>query len=217
VEATERSISPVITISVSGSAMMATSPTLRQMKKRFVECRKYGDTSAPKTTVPTISRTSIASQRTAARSGCRPGDSVAGTSSCGWKPRSDTRPPPRAERRRHAHGDEAVEGDRGDQQAARERLAPERRDVHHHERAVDRVQQQRAERGAEHGAAAAEDRHAADHDGGDHLELVADAGDRVDGAVQREPERPSEPGDRPAQDEREEHAPPHRDAGEPRG
>jgi hypothetical protein len=37
----------VITIRVSGSAMIATSPTFRQMKNRLVECRKYGETSAP--------------------------------------------------------------------------------------------------------------------------------------------------------------------------
>ena len=47
IDATERSISPVITISVSGSAMIATSPTFRQMKNRLVECRKYGETLAP--------------------------------------------------------------------------------------------------------------------------------------------------------------------------
>ena len=40
IEPTERSISPVITMNVSGSAMIAISPTLRPMKKRFVELRK---------------------------------------------------------------------------------------------------------------------------------------------------------------------------------
>ena len=47
IEATDRSISPVITISVSGSAMIATSPTFRQMKNRFVHSRKYGETWLP--------------------------------------------------------------------------------------------------------------------------------------------------------------------------
>ena len=47
IDATERSISPVTTMSVRGSARIATSPTFRLMKKRFVELRKYGDTLAP--------------------------------------------------------------------------------------------------------------------------------------------------------------------------
>ena len=89
--------------------------------------------------------------------------------------------------------------------APRERLAPERRHVHDDERAVDRVQEQRAERGAEDRAAAAEDRDAADDDRGDHLELVADAGDRVDRARSTTArQHPASPAIAAAQDEREE-------------
>ena len=47
IDATERSISPVMMISVSGSAMIAISPTFRPMKKRLVHSRKYGETLAP--------------------------------------------------------------------------------------------------------------------------------------------------------------------------
>ena len=66
----------------------------------------------------------------------------------------------------------------------------------------------------EDGAAAAEDRHPAYDDRGDHLELVADACDRVDRRVVGQPQGTGDPGDRTAQDEGEEHARPDRDAGE---
>ena len=80
---------------------------------------------------------------------------------------------------------------------SRECHAPERGDVHDDQCAVDRVQEERAESRAEDSAAAAEDRHAADDDCRDDLELVADAGDRIDRGVQRQPERSGHPGDPP--------------------
>ena len=40
IDATERSISPVMMIRVSGSAMIAISPTFEPMKKKFVQSRK---------------------------------------------------------------------------------------------------------------------------------------------------------------------------------
>ena len=40
IDATERSISPVMMIRVSGSAMIAISPTFKPMKKRLVDSRK---------------------------------------------------------------------------------------------------------------------------------------------------------------------------------
>ena len=184
IDATDRSISPVTTSSVSGSAMIAISPTFRQMKKRFVDCeevrrdgRAVSDRAAEQD-----ERGASPSARTMPRLAPR---LVAGSaaSSAGLRSsRSATGAPSRAQGRRHAHRDQAVEGDRADEQRARDGLAPEGRHVHDDERAVDRVQEQRAERGAENGAAAAEDRDAADDDGGDDLELVADAGDRVDRA-----------------------------------
>src|SRR6266850_7576137 len=95
-----------------------------------------------------------------------------GGSSLGWKPRSATASPPRAQRGRNPQRDQPVEGDRADEQGARERLVPVGGDLDDHERTVDRVQEQRAERGAEHGAATAEDRDTADDDRSDHLELI---------------------------------------------
>src|SRR5579885_1318383 len=190
VDATERSISPVTTMSVSGSAMIATSPTLRQMKNRLVGWRKYGDTSAPKAIVPPSTTRRSASQRA---SGPRTRHLA-------------TRPPPCAQGRRDPDRDQAVERDRREEQRARERLAPEGREVDDDARAVDRVEEERAQGGAEHRAAAAEDRDAADDHRRDHLELVAHPGDGVDRPVVRQPDGAREPGDAAAQDEREEHA-----------
>src|SRR5438132_7343647 len=127
-------------------------------------------------------------------------------SSPGLSSSSATGPPPRTQGGRDAQRDQPVEGDRADEQPAGESLAPERRDVHDDERAVDRVQKQRAERGAEDGTAAAEDRHAADDDRGDHLELVADAGDRVDRGEVGQPPGSGDSGDGAAQHEGEEDA-----------
>jgi hypothetical protein len=73
IDATERSISPVMTISVSGSAMIATSPTFRQMKKRLVDCRKYGETLAPNAIVPPSRSNRSVSQRTRNPRLCRLG------------------------------------------------------------------------------------------------------------------------------------------------
>src|SRR5262245_6385614 len=216
IDATERSISPVTTISVSGGAMIATSPTFRQMKKRLVECRKYGETEAPYAIVPPRTKSSRTSQRTTAPRLCRPGGRAPASSPGLRSSISATRPPPRPEGRRHAQRDQPVEGDCREQQAARDGLAPEGRDVDDDERAVDRVQEQRAERGAEDGAAAAEDRHAADDDGGDHLELVSDAGDRVDRAVVGQPDGAGQPGYAAAEHEGEEDARANRNAREPR-
>ncbi len=47
IDATDRSISPVMTISVSGSAMIATSPTFSRMKKTFPDVKKYWDALFP--------------------------------------------------------------------------------------------------------------------------------------------------------------------------
>src|SRR6478609_3399608 len=158
IDATERSISPVITSRVSGSAMIATSPTFRQMKKRFVDWRKYGETEAPYAIVAASRTTSSASQRTRnpkwlqfeEPSAASTGGSLLGTSA--------TDPPPGAERGRDANGDQAVERDRGEQESARESLAPERGDIDDDERAVDRVQQEGAERRTENRAAPPDDR-----------------------------------------------------------
>ncbi len=48
-EATDRSISPTMTISSMGSAMMAISPMFRPVKKNVVPLRKVEDFVEPKT------------------------------------------------------------------------------------------------------------------------------------------------------------------------
>ena len=73
---------------------------------------------------------------------------------------------------------------------------------------------QRAEAGAPDGAAAAEDRHAADHHRGDHVELVAGAGGRVDRAEPGREQHPGQPGERAAEQERAQQVAGHPDAGQ---
>ena len=86
------------------------------------------------------------------------------------------------------------------------------------QRAVDGDEQQRAERGAPDRAAAAEDRHAADDDGGDGLELDAGAGVGAD-ACRSGPRRatPARPASAPLTHERAEHPAADREAVEPGG
>src|SRR5438067_7084034 len=207
IEATDRSISPVTTSKVSGSAMIAISPTLRQMKNRFVDCRKYGETAAPYAIVPPRRTRRSVSQRATKPVPRHAVGRRLGTSSPGLRSSSSaTGSPPRAQGGRNAQRDQPVEGDRGDEQRARDSLAPEGRHVHNDERAVDRVEEECTEGGAEDGAAAAEDGHAADDDRGNHLELVADAGDRVNGAEARQPDGAGDPGDAAAQHEGKENA-----------
>ena len=74
------------------------------------------------------------------------------------------------------------------------------------------VEQQRAERGADDAAAAAEDRDTADHDSGDHLKLVAGASGGVDRAVLRCPQHAGDAGDGAADREGGEHPPADREA-----
>src|SRR5215468_7296514 len=122
--------------------MIATSPTFSRTKKMFPRVRKYCEPLLPYTIVAMKSRTSAPSHRSTERR------------------RSTTGAPPRAraQGRCDPDRDEPVERDRAEQERSGDGRAPRRRDVEHHECAVDRVQEQRSERGAEHGAASAEDR-----------------------------------------------------------
>src|SRR6266516_6889162 len=172
IEATERSISPVTTSKVSGSAMIAISPTFRQMKNRLVDWRKYGETTAPYAIVPPSRARSSVSQRATMLKLRHAVGRRLGTSSPGLRSSSSaTGSPSCAQGGRDAQRDQPVEGDRSDEQRARDGLAPEGRHVHDDERAVDRVQEECTQGGAEDGAAAAEDGHAADDDRCNHLEL----------------------------------------------
>jgi hypothetical protein len=46
-EATDRSISPVMMMRVNGSAMMAISPKFKPAKKKVSQLMKYGETVQP--------------------------------------------------------------------------------------------------------------------------------------------------------------------------
>ena len=67
IEATERSISPVMTINVSGSAMIAISPMFSPMKNTSVDVKKCGDSDAPNRMLPRSTSTRPLSHRTSAR------------------------------------------------------------------------------------------------------------------------------------------------------
>src|SRR4051794_28430501 len=116
-----------------------------------------------------------------------------------------------------AQGEQAVDGDRGEQQRPDDGLLPEAVDAQDGERRADAREQQRAERGAVDRARAAEDRHAADDHGGDDGQLLPGARGGVDGAEARRVQRAGQPGERAADDERAEHAAPDADAREHRG
>ena len=53
IEATDRSISPLMMISVMGSAMIAISPELTPVLKKFVLVRNCGEVTAPKMMIAT--------------------------------------------------------------------------------------------------------------------------------------------------------------------
>src|SRR3954470_17107886 len=168
----------------------------------FELVRNCDDALTPNTITATSASTRPTSQRTAPRRRSR---------SSGAKVR-----PPLAERAREPQRDTPVERDRAEQQRAGDRLVPERRDAEHVQRRQDRVQEQRAEGRADDGAAAAEDRDAADDDRCDHLELIAAAGGRVARSVARRVEDARDAGDAAADEEGREDAQPARDPREPR-
>src|SRR5215469_13388948 len=200
IEATDRSISPLMMISVIGSVMIAISPLDRPTLNRLFPVRNCGDTDEP--TMMTITTTAArpVSQRSAGRSRSM---------------RLCMTAPSFAQGAGEAHRNGLVERDRHDEQEAPDRLVPERGDAEHIQRRGDRRQQQRAQRRPDDTAAATEDRDPADHHGRDHLELVAGAGARVDRLVLRCPQHAGHPGDRAADRERGEDAPADRDPGQP--
>src|SRR5262245_5163058 len=183
IDATERSISPLMMISVIGRVMMATSPLDRPTLNRLLPVRNSGEAAEPMITISATTTARPVSQRSAGlRSRAR---RLAGLrfAKRGLPVRLLMAGPGAAQGAGEALGDGLVEGDGDQQQEAPDRLVPERGDAQHVQRRADRGQQQRAQPGADDAAAAAEDRDAADHDGGDDLQLVAGAGGGVDGAV----------------------------------
>src|SRR3954469_14210706 len=227
-EAIDRSISAAITTRVNGSAMSAISEKSSEPVVNESLVRNSGEIACPIGSSRTNSATSSASQRPrsprqappsrrskpgsasgAARAPSAAGGTVDVVGSAG------TADAPSAQAGVDAQADEAVEGDRDEQQRADGGLLPERVDLQDDQRRRDRVQEQCAERGAVHAAGAAEDRDAADHGGRDDRELVAGAGGRVHGAEAGGEQDAGQPGERARQQERDEHAALRANAGEP--
>src|SRR5690348_14723349 len=119
-----------MTISVSGSVMIASSPIEMQRQKRFPWVRNCDEETVPRITIAKKATTSPASQRTSAR--------VRSVSSGRL-----TEPPP-AKRRGQLEQDQPVDRDRDEDQHPLDRLRPERRDADDVERGEDRAQEQRA-------------------------------------------------------------------------
>src|ERR1700761_6067295 len=210
IEATDRSISPLMMISVIGSVMIAISPLDRPRLKRLLPVRKSGEAAPPITRIRMTTTARPVSQRSAGRSrSARRGRWVAASLTMSATVA--------AQCAGEALGNGLVEGDGEQQQEAPDRLVPERGDAEHVQRGADRGQEQCAEGGAGDAATAAEDRDAADHDGRHDLQFVAGARGRVDRAVLGAPQDAGDAGDRAADGERGEDPPADRKAGEPRG
>src|ERR1700743_3692393 len=156
IDATDRSISPIITISSIGSAMMPISPMFRPVKKSVLADRNVEDSAEPNTSTAMSTTTSATSQRIRPRQGaCLPvSGPVRSVSTGGGVVRvSDiaVRSLGRLQTSGHARAQPAVEGDRGEQQRAGDGVVPERRDAAGDQRLVDRVEQQRTQCGPQHG------------------------------------------------------------------
>src|SRR5215207_6914656 len=174
-EATDRSISAATINIASGSAMSATSAKSSEPLVKESVVRNSGEITCPMTAMAASRATSSVSQRPSTRRQSRRGvASAAGGTSGETIVSACTSHAPAAEGGLEAHCDQPVERDRHEQQRADGRQLPERRDPEDDERRGDRREQQGAEGGAVHGPRASEDRHAADHGGGDDGQLVAD-------------------------------------------
>src|SRR3954447_11342328 len=224
-DAIERSISAATTTSVSGSAISAISEKSSEPVVNESLVRNCGEIAWPIGSSRTSSATSSASQRRrtprqpppSRRSKPSSGTAAAVSPAAGTVVESaGTADAPSAQAGIEAQTDEAVERDGGEQQRADGGLLPERVDLQDDERGRDRLQQQRAERGAVDAAGPAEDRDAADDGRGDHDELVAGAGGRVDGAEARGEQHARQAGKRAGQDEGDKDAPIGPHAREPR-
>src|SRR5713226_685117 len=197
VDATERSISPLMTMSVSGSAMIATSPEDTLRLKKFPLVRNCDEDRPPNATTAISTRARPDSQRMAGRSAdCRfPARNAAGSRVLRSGSNART---PLPQRGHELERDDAIERDCHQEQEAGDGLVPEWRYPQHVQGRGDGGEQQRANRGADGAAAPAEDGHAADHHGGDDRQLVPRSRGGVDGLVLRGPEHARQPGDAPA-------------------
>src|SRR5262245_9183452 len=198
--ATDRSISPVMTTSVSGSAMSRIGIASSVTNRQNLGLATPSMVSAPITATRTSASITTASHDISADRS-RVFHSVMGT------PAAQAPADPKSEC--------PVESDRGEDQSADGRALPERIDPEYRQRAADRGEQYGPDRGAVHRSAAAEDGHPADDDGGDHVELGAEAGVGVEGAEPGRVQHPGETGQHAAGDECGKHPLTDRDAGQP--
>src|SRR4051812_1938397 len=212
-EATERSISAAMITSASGSAISATSEKSSEPVGNESVVRNSEEIPWPMIAVSTIRPSSSASQRPANARRRAPDAPRAGA---GAVASACTARAPPAQGGLDAQAEEAIERDRDQQQRADRGLLPERLDAQDDQRAGDRAEEQRAERGAVDAAGAAEDRDAPHHRRGDHGQLVAGAGGRVDGREARGEQRPAEAGQRAGERERGQHPAVRAHAGQPR-
>src|ERR1019366_6072475 len=212
IEATDRSISPLMMISVIGSAMIAISPEVTPVLKKLPLVRNWGEVTAPKITMATTRRNRPVSQRTEPRATDRssPAGPVAGAaadpvagSGAARVFRSGSNPgAPSPPCDHEAHRDDPGEGEGKREKEAGDGLEPQLRESQHVQRGVDAGQQQRADRRAHRAPAPAEDGHPADHHRRDNGQFVAGPRGRVDRLILRGPQHPGHPGDSPAHRER---------------
>src|SRR5580700_8806701 len=223
IEATERSISPLMMMSVIGRAMIAISPDCRPRLKRLLLVRNSDEVETPSTPMATTTTARPVSQRSTCLVAMRdrqpacPGSSgwpgwpgaVAASGGSALRSGSITGTP-LAQRCREPDRDTAIQGDGQQQQESGDRLVPEVGDAEHVQGHVDGPEQQRPDGRADRAAAAAEDRHPADHDrrDDDQREVGAPRA-RIDRLVLGGPQHAADPGDPAAQGERVERAPGH--------
>src|SRR5580693_10545644 len=205
IEATDRSISPLMMMSVIGKAMIAISPEVTPVLKKLPLVRNWGEVTAPKITMATTRRPRPVSQRTepraAERSQLASPDAMLASAepAAGVEARvfgsGSNAGAPSSQGGHELHRDDPVQGDGHQQQEAGDGLEPELRDAQHVQRGRDAGQQQRAYRRAHRASAPAEDRHPAHHHRGNNGQLVAGPRGRVDRLVLRGPQHPRDTGD----------------------
>src|ERR1700722_12251084 len=225
IEATDRSISPLMMISVIGSAMIAISPEVTPVLKKLPLVRNWGEVTAPKMMMATTRRPRPVSQRTEPRAAERsqPASSGAASGSAGAAAGAEARvfgsgsnagtPSPQCGH--EAHRDDPVERDGQQEEETGDGLEPELRESQHVQRGVDAAEQERADGGTHRTATPAEDGHPAHHHRGDDCQLVAGPCGGVDGLVLRGPQHARYPRDGPARREGGEDPLADRDAGQP--
>src|SRR5579862_1705877 len=148
-DATDRSISPLMMISVIGSVMIATSPLDRPRLNRLLPVRKADEEVDPMITISATTTARPDSQRSAGRNrSARPLGRALMRRSLMAGPGAACLVG-EAEGAGEALGNGLVEGDGDQQQEAPDRLVPERGDAQHVQRRADGGQQQRAQPGAD--------------------------------------------------------------------